>query len=729
MKRNLSKIFLVSLCLLMLIGTIPVAAKVPYTTYTYNVSMQAVESPDAYVPETVISTSSLIKSLNAEGNENTKIRYPDLATTLNLTTISDVFVDDLNWVYIVNKGANQILVCDERYNLKYVISEFINDQGVPDSLDGPSGVFISETEIYVADTENARIVIFDKVGSFKDIIPEPASEVFPDNSVYKPIALAIDNAGRVYVVSSTTNYGVISLNRDGSFNGFLGAQKVTPNMWQYFWRIFQTPEQIAKQIKWVPTEYNNITIDDGGFIYVTTSSIDEGSQQAAIWSKSRSDKYAPVKKLNPNGSDVMRRTGFWPPSGEVLVNWGTESNTGASRIVDVALGPNGMWSIIDSKRQKIYTYDQDGKMLFIFGDYGMQVGDIQQIKAIDYQGSNIIAVDTTANLLMVYKRTEYGDLIGEALQNTLENKHQNAVSYYINILQRNNNFAQAYVGVGKSKLMSGEYEQAMKYFQYASDKENYSLAFAEARKIWIEKYVFIVPLAIIIIAFLINKFFKYANKINKKGQVMKAKRTLLEEYLYGFHIIFHPFDGFWDLKHEKRGSVKGATLMLFLTVLAFLYQSIGRGYLFDSNSTNVNYFIAITSVAMPVMLWVTANWCLTTLFDGEGSYKDVYVTTCYALTPLPMLIVPMAFIANFVTLTEADLVNMVVQLAFVWTGFLIFFGMMVIHDYSLFKNIVTSLGSIVGMAFIMFVAALFSSLLMKIFSFGYNIYIELSLRM
>ena len=23
------------------------------------------------------------------------------------------------------------------------------------------------------------------------------------------------------------------------------------------------------------------------------------------------------------------------------------------------------------------------------------------------------------------------------------------------------------------------------------------------------------------------------------------------------------------------------------------------------------------------MLWVTANWCLTTLFDGEGSYRDV----------------------------------------------------------------------------------------------------------
>lgn len=42
------------------------------------------------------------------------------------------------------------------------------------------------------------------------------------------------------------------------------------------------------------------------------------------------------------------------------------------------------------------------------------------------------------------------------------------------------------------------------------------------------------------------------------------------------------------------------------------------------------------SVALPVALWVLANWCLTTLFDGEGTLKDVYIATCYALTPLPL---------------------------------------------------------------------------------------------
>jgi len=730
MNNKFLRIIVLSLCLITLVGTISASAKVPYTTYTYDVNGDPVESPHAYVPETVIDSASLIASLDVEGNDNAKILYGD--KTIALNEVKDVFVDDLNWVYIANSGGNEIIVLDENYNLKYMISSFINDQGVPDALAAPSGVFVTETEIYVADTESSRIVIFDKTGNFVDIVPEPDSDVFPENSVYKPIAVAVDKAGRVYVVSSTTNYGVISLNRDGSFNGFIGPQKVTPNLIDYFWRMFQTEEQIAQQIQYVPTEYNNVTIDSDGFLYVTTNSIDKNSQQSAINGRSRADTYAPVKKLNPSGTDVMNRTGFFPPSGEVKVSnfnfSGENAPTGAGDIMDVALGPNGSWSIIDQTRSKIFSYDYDGKMIYAFGDKSFQVGALQTIVAIDYQGSNMICVDKSTNSLTVFKRTYYGDLIAEALQNTLDNKHEKAVEYYISIIQRNNNFDSAYVGIGKSYYREGDYAQAMQYFKYAYDTENYSKAYAEARKDWIEKYVIWIPVFIVVVCFLISKFFKYANKVNLAGQKMKEKRTLWEEFLYAFHVIFHPFDGFWDLKHEKRGSVKGATLIFLITVLGYLYNSVGKGYLFNPYGGGSNFFMEALGVFLPVILWVTANWCLTTLFDGEGSFKDIYVTTCYSLLPIPMMMIPCTMISNVVTLEEASLVNLVVSIGLIWALFLIFFGMMVIHDYSLGKNVLTTIGTVVGMAFIMFVAALFSSLLIKIVSFINQIIVELSLR-
>jgi hypothetical protein len=73
--------------------------------------------------------------------------------------------------------------------------------------------------------------------------------------------------------------------------------------------------------------------------------------------------------------------------------------------------------------------------------------------------------------------------------------------------------------------------------------------------------------------------------------------------------------------------------------------------------------------------------------------------------------------------------NFVSSLGLIWSGALIFFGMMVVHDYSLGKNLVTSLGTIVGMALIMFIGILFTTLIQKVFFLGYNIYVELSYRM
>ena len=82
------------------------------------------------------------------------------------------------------------------------------------------------------------------------------------------------------------------------------------------------------------------------------------------------------------------------------------------------------------------------------------------------------------------------------------------------------------------------------------------------------------------------------------------------------------------------------------------------------------------------------------------------------------------------TLTLTNVIKMLlfIGVGYAWVGFLLFFGMQTIHDYTLLKNILTSIASIVGMAFIMFLGVLFSSLIGKIFSFVYNIILELSYR-
>lgn len=731
MNSKFTKILLIAIALIMLVGTISASAITPYTTYTYSINGNMQLSPHAYTPEKVIDDRRLNDSLKPDGgaSDNAKLLYGN--TPIQLKGPKDIFVDRLNHLYIVNTEMNQIIVTDEEFNVRLIISNFTNKFGVPDSLNGPSGVFVNDDEIFVADTGNSRIVIFDKLGNFVDIVAEPASEVLPDNSVYQPVAVAVDKAGRIYVVSSTTNYGVISLNRDGSFNGFIGPQKVTYNAWEYFLRLFKTAEQLAASEDNVSTEFNNLCIDADGFIYVTTNSIDEQSMASAITGKSKSGDFAPVKKLNPNGTDVMLRNGFWPPSGEIsFAGMATTEITiaGPSSVIDVALGPNNTWSIIDTKRSKVFTYDSNGNLLYAFGDKGNQLGNIQNLQAIDYQGTKILLLDRATNAITIYKRTGYGDLLNAAIQNTEDKQYEKAVDFYLNILQRNNNYDAAYIGIANSLYRDGEYVQAMKYYKYAYNTEDYSEAYQSYRKEWMEDYLWVIPVVVLAIIIGVSKFFKFANKVNKKGQKDKEKRSFGEEILYAFHIIFHPFDGFWDLKHEKRGSVRGAIFWLVVTCFAFVYQSVGLGYLRNPMGGGMSYFMACISIISPVMLWVVANWCITTLFEGEGSFKDVFIATCYSLVPLPMLIIPGVMLTNIMTASEMAIYDLMLGFAFVWLGLLVFFGMMVTHDYTLGKNFITAIVSIVGVAFIIFIVGLFSTLVAKVFTFFYNIYVELSYR-
>lgn len=739
--KNLKRIFLLAFCLLMIVGSIPAGAIIPYSTYTYDIDGNYVESPHAYVPYETISSASL-------GLETAIAEPQDICTGVKITKAvgSSEYVKEWDgMLYISDKGngdeapARVIAVEYDydtcKYTVKHEFTTFVNNWGVPDKISSPQGLYAINDELYVCDTDNKRILVFstadETFGEFIKIIAEPESEVFPDDHIYKPVAVAVGTSGYIYVVSSTTYQGIISMNKDGEFTGFLGTQTQSIGLWDMIWRKFQTAEQKAKSTSTVTLEFNNINIDEKGFIYATTSAITDADLTSAIQGKDSSSQYSPAKKLNPSGEDVMKRTGFYPPSGEINFTENATPNysiTGPSKIVDIALGPEGTWSIIDQKRQRIFTYDEDGNLLFAFGDKGSQLGNITMVQAIEYADSNLLVLDKENDNITVFKRTSYGDELINVLSLQRDRLYDEAAERWENILQRNSNFDNAYIGIGKSLYRQGNYDEAMESFKYAYETDNYSDAWSMVRKEWVNKYALIVPLVVIVFFVILAKIFGYASKVNIAGQVMKEKRSLKEEWCFGYHVMFHPFDGFWDIKHEKRASVKGATLILAITVVTYVYSLIGKAYLINPHPADTDILLAAVSILLPILLWVIANWCLTTLFDGEGSIKDIYITTCYSLFPLPAFLVLTTLLSNIVTLNEASLLTLAMGVAYFWVGFLLFFGTMTIHDYTMFKNILTVLATIVAMAFIIFVGVLFSTLVGKIISFISGIITELSYR-
>ncbi|MBP5208831.1 MAG: YIP1 family protein [Clostridia bacterium] len=697
-----------------LIALAPAAgAYYSYKTYTYDINGDYMESPDAYVPSETVDSESM-------------------GISPALENPTDIFVDDKQNVYIADAGNNRIVVLNKRFKLRYYIEKFTNSQGIPDTFNNPQGVFVTETNIYVCDTDNNRIVVFDRDARFVRVVEKPVADEISVDDLYRPKAVAVDRSGRMYVVSASTYQGIIAMDGDGVFQGFIGAQKTSLSAWEIFWLRFQTQEQRDQKLQNVSTEYENITIDDDGMIYVTNINIKDSDQQGAITGKSITGEFAPVKKLNTQGNEILKRNGFFPPSGEVRINWSASTSTniyGPSKIVDVALGPQGTWSIIDKTRSKVFTYDENGSLLFIFGDQGSQLGNMETVSGVVYMGNDLLILDNTADNITVFKRTEYGDILISALENQKNLNYDEAADDWRGILMRNNNFDEAYVGIGKSYYREGDYQSAMKMYEAAYETSNYSTAFKQYRKDWVAKYALVVPLVVVVVIVGLYFFFRFVGKRNKEVATRPGgRRSYGEEVIFAFHLMMHPFDGFWDLKHEKRGSIRGALTWLAIAIAAFTYNGIGTAYLFNPSRGYQSVFGQIISIVVPVGLWVVSNWCLTTLFEGEGSLKDIFIATCYSLVPIPLCIVPATLFSHILSLSEGKVISLITGVMWVWVGMLVFFGSQVTHDYSFIKNIFTTIGTIVGMAFIMFVALLFTNLIQKIVGFVANIVTEISYR-
>ena len=691
--------------------TFGAGASSAYQTYTYSIGGEPLYSPDAYTA-------------------NKSVDYTQMGLDINLNKPGDLVTDKDEKVYIADTGNNRVLILNRYFEFDFSISTFVNDQGNEDALLAPQGVFVTDENIWVCDTEQNRLVCFTKTGEFVKILDAPESQLFSNGDIYKPIAMAIDQYGRIYVVSSTTYQGIIVMDSQGEFVGFIGAQAVSVDAWTIIWSRFQTEEQKKYAQSYLSTEFNNITITEEGFIYVTTSAINDADVSNSIKKKDKKGTYLPVKLLNPAGDEIMRRNGFWPPAGEIDFSTNkSDAYNGPSKITDVAVGPEKTWSIIDSKRNKIYTYDFNGNLLFAFGDTGTMLGSITQIGSIVYQGDTMLVLDKGTNTIVVYERTEYGDMLLRAIsaENSLDYNY--AIECWEAVLQRNSNFDAAYVGIGNAMYRSGNYKEALEYYQVAYETESWSKSYQEVRKEWMSSWFILILVIIVAVIVLVLKFFAWAAKVNKRVSTDgKARKTFGQELIYGFYIIFHPFDGFYDLKHEHRGSVRASLVFVALTVLTFFYQGMGRGYVFNPTGKLTTIYAQAISVLVPFFLFIIGNWCLTTLFEGEGSFKDIFVACSYSLLPLILLNVPATLCSNWVTQTEAELVTMVGTIAFIWVGLLLFCGTMITHDYSLGKNFITIIGTIVAMACIIFIVLLFSMLLSKLVSLVTNIVTELQYR-
>ena len=256
------------------------------TNYTYNYDYwnEQVATPDAYRASVYLLGTTF--------------------GTSNLREPQGLYIRD-NRIYICDSGNNRILLIevdeDHNHNLVSIFSSVIID-GEESPFNFPSDLFEDrDGSIYIADTNNQRVLRLDSNWNHVSTILKPQDESFEEHLDFLPVKLVVDFAGRVFIQARNVNKGLLEFDSRGEFAGYMGANRVHVNIIDYVWKALSTQAQRERMDLFIPTEYSNVALDSEGFVYVTNNS----------------GQTDPVRRLNAMGQDILIRNGYEPPVGDL----------------------------------------------------------------------------------------------------------------------------------------------------------------------------------------------------------------------------------------------------------------------------------------------------------------------------------------------------------------------------------------------------------------------------
>ncbi len=398
------------------------------------------------------------------------------------------------FIYICDTGNNRIVELErkdlDRFELVRVIDTIKGDVEVK-NLSGPTDVFVSEDGyIYICDKNNNRILKLDYDLNYIMEFTKPGDETFDQSLSFLPNKLTVDGAGRVYCIADNVNKGLIKYESDGTFTGFHGASEVIYDWTDYIWKKLATEAQRAALESFVPTEYDNIYMDSEGFIFACTTNVSEATVDDGT--------AEPIRRLNLMGKNILIENGNFHIIGDVY--WDKAGGyEGPSLITDVTALDNGIYFGLDKVRGRLFGYDTQGNLLYAFGGSGNMDGYFRLPAAIDHMGNDLLVLDSRDQSFTLFTPTTFGNLIYQAIAEYDGGDYEASGETWRKVMALDGNYDLAYIGIGRALMRQGEYKEAMSYFKTKWDDDNYSKAFRQYRKQWVEDNIGWIALAIVVI--------------------------------------------------------------------------------------------------------------------------------------------------------------------------------------------------------------------------------------
>ena len=626
-------------------AVLPVAAS-QATSYTYTMDDQSemVRTQDAYLPDRTI-------------------------TDLGLSDPEDMIIDDNNQAYIVDTGNRRIVIFD--LNTEKVV-KVINKQTVESKdftgFDTPKGIFrTNEGEIYVADTGAKTVFRFTKDFEYVRRYDRPTAPIFADTN-YEPSKVAVDSGNNLYIVSEGVYAGIIQLANTGEFLGYFTSNKATLTPQQVFLKIIYTKEQQKKSaaLNTLPSTFSNVYVDKKGTAYSVC--MGKGGDL--------------LKKHSTNGKNMF--------NGAII---------SSDAFTDVTADDNGIIYASDSKGF-IWVYTNSGEVIFSLGEQAEDT-DISGLFsslttiAVDRDG-NIWTADGKKGFLQSFTPTEYATTIFKALDEYENGDYDDALKDWNYVLQLNQMSVLAHNGVAKAYFNAEKYDKAMEHFEIAGNRDGYSDAFWEVRNKSIQKWLgTVLVILIILIALKVIIGFVDKNKIIKKkkralGKVLK-NTPVIGEIGYAFKCAKHPIDRYYDIRVHKNGSMIAATIIYIVFFGVYMLYQTSKGFIYQYTKVeDMDMGAVVVGFFAILILFIVCNYLVTSITDGDGTLKQVYMIPAYGLMPVMICMLATIGMSYVLTYNESFILTVIMIIGLVWSIAVIFEGLSTVHDYD-FKNTVVSL--------------------------------------
>lgn len=674
---NFKKIVLIIVLLLNLIAfasiQISVDAKSAYKTYTLDRNDQLIETSEAY-----------------EAVE--MVRY--LSDGTSLDSAKDLFIDDEDYIYIADTGNQRVVILDENLEVLMSFGE--------DLLIKPLGIYVVDDYIYVADyglgqtnTDLGSIYVwqYDKTKdtaetaiTLVNTFSTPSSHILEvDNFIFRPTKIAVDDNYTMYVVNEGTASGLLMINSNNRFIDYFASNTIELTLWERLERIVYQYNDNVRLDKHIATPVYNVTLDGRGYFYTVT----QNSNEEALGNN--------LKKINIGD-----------------INYFSEDMFVYNNVVDAWVGDvENIYCVTSSGF--LFEYDNQGNLLFSWGGQGVgndKLGLFVSASSIAVDSKNNIYViddNSNRNSIQVFKETPFAQKVHEALDLYNHANYAESIEVWEDVLRYNSMLDIAYRGIGLGHLMEQDYQEALENFEICRDQDNYSEAYWEIRNLYLIDHIS--TIIYILLAFTVvyqlvkhtNKRYNYLAFVGKTKTTLKRNKTF-REFTYMFHFVKHPFDAVYGVKYEKRSSIISATLVLLLFFFIYIAGLVYTGFIFNNIILEETILIKeALKVVIPILIFIIANYLMSSLMEGEGTFKTTFINIIGCLMPIIVLYPLMILLSNVLTLNESFIYSFGLFIIYAWSLFLLFFNVKDTHNYSVSQTIVNIFLSLVFMVIIIII--------------------------